>query len=437
MNQNFDRLNPWRKGDRSFLPFRTIRRELLDPLIVGLDRPWITVLIGSRQVGKTFLMKLMIQHQLENQNVPSQNIFYFDLDYFEFWELLEDPSRFLDFLEIYGGQEGTRYVYLDEVQRLKNAGLILKRLHDLHLDLKLIVSGSSSLEIKSQVKETLAGRKRVYEVYPLSFPEYYRFKTGEVLDGVPTLLKYEKNRVEKHLDAYLNFGGYPGVALEDDPEEKKALLREIYDAYVRRDISDFMQVEDIQAFNKLVVLSASRVGTLMNVEEISRTLRIPRNTTLRYLDILEQTFIIHRLPPFFENRKKELVKMPKLYMLDNGLRNVSLNYFQEITFRPDRGALAENFVFSQFARKFGVPNLSFWRTTGKSEIDFIRQDGVKLTPVEVKYRSFKGKTVPKVFRPFIENYGDRIERFVVLTKDFYEETRISGKKVLFQPLWAC
>lgn len=437
MNQNFDRLNPWRRGAFSFLPSRTIRRELLDPLIAGLERPWITVLIGSRQVGKTFLMKLMIQHQLETQNVLPQNLFYFDLDYFEFWELLEDPSRFLDFLEIYGGREGTRYVYLDEVQRLKNAGLILKRLHDLQLDLKLIVSGSSSLEIKSQVKETLAGRKRVYEVYPLSFSEYYHFKTGEGLDNVPALLRYERNRVEKHLDEYLNFGGYPGVALEDDPEEKKALLREIYDAYVRKDVSDFMQVEDIQAFNKLVVLSASRVGALLNVEEISRSLRIRRNTTLRYLDILEHTFIIHRLPPFFESRKKELVKMPKLYMLDNGLRNVSLNYFQEVSFRPDRGALAENFVFSQLARRFGVRNLFFWRTTGKSEIDFIRQDGVKLTPVEVKYRADKGKTIPKVFRPFIESYGDRIERLIVLTRDFYEEARLSGKEVLFQPLWAC
>jgi predicted AAA+ superfamily ATPase len=213
------------------------------------------------------------------------------------------------------------YIFLDEAQRIPEVGLLLKRYYDLKMDLKFIISGSSSLQIKSQVKETLAGRKHLFELYPITYGEFLRFKGLKTPDDPAVVVKFEFLRYRRALEEFVIFGGYPGVVRLNSPEQKARLLKEIYNSYVQKDISDFLKIEDVAGFNRLVNFVAYQAGGLCKTNEVAKNTRLTRHFVEKYLFALEQTYVVAFLRPYFVNLGKAIVKTPKLYFCDTGIRN--------------------------------------------------------------------------------------------------------------------
>lgn len=390
----FELQNPWRNLAYSFTQKH---RAILPTILDNLPNPKIIGLIGSRQVGKSSIVYLLIKHLIEKNTSP-ENIFYFNLDDLKLHDLFDNIPNFFHFI---APGNSTKYIFIDEIQRLKNPGLFLKEIYDLQLNIKIIYSGSSQLEIKSKLKEHLVGRARQFEIQRLSFNEYLQFN--------------QPITKEQALEEMLIYGAYPATALARNYLEKKLTIKDIHQSYIEKDLVDFLRIANIEVFNKLLILLANQIGSLLNVGNLSKALRASRQEINGYINILEQTFITKRIYPFHQNYKKEIIKTPKLYFMDLGLRNYMINNFNPIYMRQDNGDLFENFYFTEMLAGdfYGLTKINFWRTTNQTEIDFIRT-GEQREAFEVKWNK---KTMPKSFATLKKYYPD-ITPQVITREDF-------------------
>ncbi len=369
--------------------FPAFEREIETVLASQLSSQLIIGLIGSRQVGKSSIIYRTIK-KLINEGVSTSDILYFNLDDLKLHEFFTDITQFVQFVgrEI-GSKSSRKYIFIDEIQRLENPGLFLKELYDLKLNYKIFYSGSSQLELKSKLKENLVGRVRVFEIKRLSFAE---------------LLTFASPITEKEaLEHILIFGTYPGVCLEKSNIEKKLLIKDIYQSYIQKDITDFLKINNYHVFNNLLIALAAQSGCLLNIDNLSKSLRISRKDIEHFINVLEGTFIIKRIYPFFRNYKKEITKTPKVYFLDNGLRNFILNNFNSLNVRNDTGSLFESFVFTEIDKLdfHSIQKINYWRTTNQTEIDFIVQNDFGSFAIEVKWNK---ESLPKSFTTFNKYY---------------------------------
>lgn len=393
----------------------------------------ILVVIGARQVGKTVVLKLMVE-QLYAIGVEKKQIIYLDL---EDLRTLEICNRDLDFFKRYLSLQGVdlsqqAYVFIDEIQYHNNPTNFLKLIADHEKNIQLIVSGSSALEMRQTFKDALTGRKQVFHLQTLSFEEFLIFKEDEMLlrwyRENSFHSKYEKGfdhvgfeivkvKLQESANDFILYGGYPAVVKETEEKFKLGRLQEIVQTYIRKDIKDLARIENVVAFNRLMILLAGRTGNLVNLNELSKEAGISRTTLEKYILLLENTFVIKLLTPFYSNMKTETVKMPKLYFLDTGHINSLLLNFNTLERRPDAGALIENFVFKQLYTKLTpTDRLNFWRNQNKNEVDFILNGD----PLEVKFQRFNGPEIPKSLRQFLEKYQPR--HTYVVTKDYFHHS---------------
>jgi len=352
---------------------RIYKRNVVDKIIKYLESKEIIVIYGARQVGKTFLLRYLIKNHIK------KNVFYFDLELPNLLGLCNQGAESVfKYLVQKGADEKNKFfLIIDEIQYLDNPTKFLKIMHDHYPILKLIVSGSSTFEIKKKFKESLAGRTVNFELYPLSFEEFLVFKNKNY-----ELKKENEETINKELielaEEYILFGGYPKIVLENSDEKKQVFLGQIISTYVRKDIRDIGNIRNISSFNKLIELLASQSGQLLNVLEISNTLKINRETVLEYLDLLENTFIIKRVTPFHKNLRSEISKNPKIYFLDTGMMHLLwLKEFPKVIL----GNSFETFVFLELMK--AGKKINFWRTTNKQEIDFIVKNK-EIYAIEVK-----------------------------------------------------
>ncbi len=388
--------NPWR--EQSDYSFNLKERNILKIIRQNLKNELILGLIGSRQVGKSSILFLLIEKLLRDKISPS-NIFYFNLDDFKLHELFQSISEFIQFL---GKGSEQKYIFIDEIQRLTTPGLFLKEIFDLKMNIKIIFSGSSQLEIKAKTREHLVGRARIFLINRLSIEEYIEFATP--------ITKREA------LHQIMIYGSYPAVAKETNNLEKKLRIRDIFQSYIQKDLIDFLQIEKVDGFNKLLVKLANQTGEILNVHSLSKSLVIKRIEIERYLNILEYTFICQRIYPFHKNYSKEITKTPKIYFLDTGLRNYILSQFQPLEERQDVGKLFETFCYNNMIANdfYGFNKINYWRTTNQTEIDFIVQSETEIEAIEVKWNNLR---VPKSFQTIQRIYPE-IETKIV-TQDYF------------------
>lgn len=414
--------NPWQSNkDFTVTPF--IGRDVFQQALGWLDRDEIITITGPRQAGKTTVLLKLIEHLLQKQQEPT-SIYYFNFDQEEHRETFQKPQQLFSFLQSRG--EYQRYfLFLDEVQRLEEAGLYLKILHDLpQKPLKIVVSGSSSLLLRAKTKEHLTGRQIEFRLLPLSFREaakHYQFNLPAGPSGPLLSL----------LNQFAVYGGYPRIFKEKNLEIKRQLLDQLHRDYIRKDIRDFAGVEKMASFNKLTRLLAYQVGNLVNKEELAASSQLDLRTLGKYLEILEETFVIKLLKPYFTNRRKEIVKSPKIFYLDNGLRNGLLNNFEEYNLRPDKGELFENLVLTELVKYLPAgTQLRYWRTQAGAEVDFVLIKGKRLIPIEVK-TIIRSARMTKGLRSFLDDY-DAKQAFVIST-EFAGGTRYQQTIVKFIP----
>jgi len=337
------------------------KREMVNKIAAYLDSREAIIIHGARQVGKTSLLNYLMQNHIK------ENVFYFDLELQNLLDLCnQGTEQVYNYLIQKGADEKKRiYLIIDEIQYLKDPTKFIKVMHDHFPKVKLLVSGSSTFEIRKKFKESLAGRIIAFQLYPLSLEEFLEFKNRTYK------LKTENAQIINDeliilAEEYIKFGGLPKIVLESKEEKKHVYLSQIINTYIRKDIRDIGNIRNISLFNKLLEVLASQSGQILNISELSNAAGINRETVLQYLDLLENTFIIRRIAPFHKNLRSELFKNPKVFMLDTGIMHLLwLKEFPKIIF----GNVFETFVFLELMKK--SDRINFWRTTNKQEVDFI------------------------------------------------------------------
>lgn len=369
-------------------------RQILKKIKPFIKRKEAILIKGTRRVGKTSLLYL-IKDILIEQKISEKRIYFFDLEELDIREDFNNNPRNL--LKYIINDKKKKYIFIDEIQYLDNPANFLKILTDHFPDLKIFTTGSSSLEIKSKIQDSLIGRVVYFHLYPLNFIEFLNFKK-KIFNSEPA--PAQKKQLDSLLQEYLQFGGMPEVVLERNKKLKQELLKNYINLYISKDIRNLVDIESISAFNKLTKILSGQTGSLLEKNEISNTLGIAFKTLNRYLDILQYSYIIILLVPFFSNLRSKLTKTPKIYFYDIGIRNSLVNNFNQFDLRPDKGALFENFIFLELASKFGMEEISFYRTVKKTEIDFVIESR-KMT-VEVKCKKYKTKKVFRVFDNLVD-----------------------------------
>jgi predicted AAA+ superfamily ATPase len=420
-----------------------LERGLLQELKKWMDRREILAIKGPRQSGKTTLLEMLKGWLTKEKGVNEENIIFLTFEDRENLEGFEqDPKRFIgSFL-----RNGSRhYFLLDEVHYVKDCGQKLKLVYDLFKNVKFVVTGSSSLELTSATARFLVGRVFSFELMPLDFREFLlardrrMAKVYEEWNSAIRRLIIEGRdfRSDKEiflrdllrlLGDFLVFGGYPAVVKAESEEEKRMVLKGIYNTYIEKDIVSFLKIDDSIRFKKLVSALSSMTGKMVKYETLTATANSYFKEITKWVDILEQTYIIRMVRPFHRNLVTELRKNPKVYFIDPGLRNYAINDFSPLNSRSDRGELAENFVFNQLKPE----NINYWRTAGKAEVDFIADTGRGILPIEVKFEEMRKETVPKGLQSFIEAYSPGFA--IIATKDFFGERGLNSTKVKFIPL---
>lgn len=384
-----------------------VERNVWSKCRKNLDRKEIVLLIGARQVGKTTLL-LRIEKYLKERE---QRVYYFSLENpLLLNELNADPENIFKYIQ---KPKERIFLLLDEIQYLSAPSGFLKYLYDTYGDvLKLVVSGSSAFYIDRNFSDSLAGRKRIIELFPFTFSEFLRAKGAEDLaESVSagtwcrtgkkrTLLVPQRQQLRQFLNEYLIYGGYPGVAIEPELEEKRLILKDLHESFLKKDIFE-AGISEQYKFYQLLKIIAAGTGSLLNASELGNTIGLSPDTVREYIHVLRKSFIKEVLPPFHNNVRKELTKMPKAYLLDSGFRNTVLNDFKMPAERIDKGALLENQVYIGL-RTYGIDPIFFWRTQDKKEVDFVLPQLPVPQALEVKWQASAFK--PKKYERFTQAY---------------------------------
>ena len=369
----------------------SIIRELDHVIIDRLFKKKAIVIVGPRQVGKTTLLHLI------SEKVDKKLIFL-NCDEPDVRKKLELPTS-SELKALIGNAE---LILIDEAQRVKDIGITLKLLIDNLPDKQVIVTGSSALELSNSINEPLTGRKYEYKMFPFSF--------AELIDANGLL---NENRLLEHRMIY---GMYPDVV--NNQGEEREILTNIVSSYLYKDIFDFQDIRRPELIEKLLQALALQVGSEVSINELSQLVGIDNSTILRYIDLLEKSYIIFHLRSFSRNVRNELKKSRKIYFYDNGVRNALISNLNPLDLRTDVGALWKNFLISERMKRnvysMNYANCYFWRTTQQQEVDFIEDKDGTLNCYEFKWNS---KKKAKLTSTFSTNYPE--STFKLINQDNY------------------
>jgi uncharacterized protein len=385
-----------------------IHRQLFDVIKKNFQKKEYDIITGARQTGKSFILKQLYN---ELKSIGNQ-VYILTLENPEILAAInQHPERVFDYIPKPTDQK--IYLLVDEIQLAQNPSNFLKLLYDLYLDnLKIIATGSSAFYIDQKFNDSMAGRKRLYELYTLDFEEFVMFKGADksLIDEIhlirenPTYISLMRQEINTLFDEYLIYGGYPAVTLAESVDEKKEMLRELLNTYIKRDIKDAEIHYETKFYNLLTILS-HQIGNLLNVNELARTLQLSVSAIENYIYILQKCYHISLLHPYYKNIRKELTKMPKIYFNDMGFRNILQNYFELPQNRIDKGQLIENYLFIRLRKLYTEDALKFWRTADGNEVDFLVSTQFdKGFAIESKFN--ETEFMVSKYHKFIENYPD-------------------------------
>ncbi len=372
------------------------------------DKQWL-ILIGPRRAGKTTLGKYLSLQLKDSKRFDG--ILYLNCDYFSIRQFLSSPLGIISLQKHF--KLNHPIIFIDEVQRLENPGLLLKAIADLQLPIKLIATGSSQLEIKSKIQEHLTGRQFAVHIYPLSSQE------------LSSSFDWEEAAI---------FGSYPQVLAS---KEKRMELAQLYEAYVRKDIVEILKVGKPDILQNLLILIAHSAGQLVNFNQLSIDCKVSSKIIQNYLSILEQTFILYPIQPFVGNKRTEITSNPIFYFIDNGFRNHALGNFTPLSSRNDNGLLVENLIFQELL-KYKVQNfmhftIHYWRTKSGAEVDFVLfKNWDNFIPIEVKFQNLPHPAITRGYRSFLQAYHPKIG--IVINKNILDSAEFDGCLVHFIPL---
>lgn len=410
-----------------------IKRKLENTILQYLESQEIIAIVGPRQAGKTTLLK-------EIQKRCEKSAFFT----FEDRKMLDLFERATDeFIDVY--IRPYSYVFIDEFQYATEGGRILKYIYDT-AHTKIFISGSSAIDLTVKTVKFLVGRIFVYELLSFDFEEYLTATAPQLLPAYRPMrwlpgdqaatadMVLPGHGIYQELldryDAYLRFGGYPRVVMADTDEEKRSVLRNMYNTYFLREVRDILGLVDTYALEALIRSLALQIGNLVNYHELGRTTGLSYQSIKKYLSFLEKTYICFLTRPYFSNKRVEIVKNPKVYFFDTGFRNHIVDDARRISERVDAGALLENGVFSQL-KKHGVAP-QFWRNKQKEEVDvIIPLSGRGMAAVEIKRKQPHTQNAYRGLRQFVSDYPKSIPRLATFDRPEHDtEGKISIVSVM-------
>jgi predicted AAA+ superfamily ATPase len=375
-------------------------RLLYDKIKPYFDSPEAIIITGMRRTGKTTLLNFVFDR------IDSKNKIFIDLEnplnrkYFE-EENYERIKITFEFLGIDFTKKS--YIFLDEIQFVKNLPSVVKYLID-HYKVKFYLTGSASFYLKNLFTESLAGIKHLFELFPLTFSEFLLFKDRalKIPDSPHEISKAVFETISPLYHEYILFGGFPGVVLKTNVEEKKKALEEIFTSFFQQEIVQLGDFRRNEVIRDLILLLTQRLGSKLDIQKISKEIGLSRPTLYEYIAFLEGTFFLKTIRPFTKGKNSEIRKMPKVYLCDTGLANYLVNL--------NMGILFENNIF-QNLRQRGESN--YYQKKKGIEIDFILNKKiayeVKLTPQLSDARKLKkaaNELNLEEFRVIAKNYSE-------------------------------
>lgn len=369
-----------------------INRTLQNVISERLFKQKVIVLLGARQVGKTTLLKRMMQ--------DFENVLWMNGDNLDVQEIFKNQTSTQ--LKSYIGNPSI--LVIDEAQKIENIGIGLKLIHDNFPEIQIIATGSSSFELKNHLNEPLTGRKFEHQLFPLSTRELIEYHGGLV-----------ENRMLKHR---LVYGFYPEIVMSEEFIIER--LHTLLDSYLYKDLLMLNTLKKPDKLIKLLQALAFQIGSQVSYHEIGTLIGLDSKTIETYVDLLEKVFVIFRLNSFSRNIRNELKSSKKIYFYDNGIRNALINNFQIAETRHDIGLLWENYLVSERKKRnayHGIyANTFFWRTAQRQEIDYLEEKNGIIYAFEFKWNTHK---MPKLTSTFATAYPNH--EFKVITPDNYLE----------------
>lgn len=355
----------------------------------------VLIIYGPRRVGKTtlltnFLSGATLKYKLDSgDNIRTQEV----MSSQDFTKILEYASGF-------------ELIAIDEAQQIPNIGMGLKIIVDQIPNIMVIATGSSSFDLAGAVGEPLTGRKTTITLYPVS--------------QIEMLSIYNRHELKERLEEYLVYGSYPEVITAKNRKEKIAVLEEIVNSYLLRDVLSLDRIKGSKVLLDLLKLLAFQAGSQVSLNELATQVKLDVKTVGRYLDILEKAFVIKRIGGFSRNLRKEIATKAKYYFLDNGIRNAVISQFNTLDSRNDTGILWENFMVMERLKKCAYRGIYgsfyFWRTYGGQEIDLVEEREGRLYGYEFKWADTKKQKTPK---DWLKTYHNA--EFATITRENYLE----------------
>jgi len=381
-------------------------RKLSEKIRKWIDKKAIIVVTGMRRVGKTTLFKILYDE------IKSKNKVFLDIENPITQRLFQekDYDNILINLKQRGITDKEKsYIFLDEIQAFPDIVKVIKYLFD-HYNIQFFVTGSSSFYLKNLFPESLAGRKIIFELYPLDFEEFLAFKNTKK-DFYPSFKQKDKHKnyishekTIKLFEEYLRFGGFPQVVLSDKIDEKKEWLEDIFKSYFEKEVRNLADFRDINILREFILLLMQRAGSKLNINNISEELGVTRKTLYSYLLFLEATYFVRLISPFSRNVGREVTGTKKVYICDSGL----LNHFAKVS----SGNILENAVFN-IIKNFD--EIKYYQRRTGTEIDFILKN--KKIALEVKET---GTLIDKKKLNILAK-SLRLKENYILTKSFKKE----------------
>jgi predicted AAA+ superfamily ATPase len=352
---------------------KVIKRHAQSQLVKWIGSRKVIILTGARQVGKTTLFTTMFGEK--------QGLLWLNADETHVRERLQILS-----VENFKGIIGKNtWVVIDEIQRIPNAGLMIKLLIDNFKDVQFLATGSSALDIAETIFEPLTGRHLLFHLHSLMLAEMYN-----------NLSAFE---IEQKIPFHLVYGCYPDVY--NNPSDAATLLKNLANQYLYKDVLVWKDIRKPQLLDKLLQLLAHQIGSEVSLAELANQLKVKSETVESYIDLLEKSFVVYRMPAFSNNPRKEISKMHKIFFWDNGIRNAIIDNFDDTSIRTDVGKLWENFIITERMKWLAWNNPSaksyFWRNYNQSEVDYLEVNKKQIMAYEMKWNTAKKHKVTAAF----------------------------------------